>query len=204
MIYWPRILKWQAGTCVLKMVQFLSAQVFKWEFACNSRLVYHSIFVPAVDTSIRNTSLFHVLLNHRNFFSVGTHLRIKDLVKPRKIWTSQEIQDTRHLVEDNGPDDLQTKITIVFSSHTKTLILWPSIWHDTTKPEAVLVAYHWANFWGAVSFRQVLTNGAASSKACDLELVLTSKLVPCTLPVNSRPFTKRQLISWSQKLFYFH
>lgn len=54
-------------------------------------------------------SLFHVLLNHRNFFSVGTHLRIKDLVKPRKIWTSQEIQDTRHLVEDNGPDDLQTK-----------------------------------------------------------------------------------------------
>lgn len=99
---------------------------------------------------------------------------------------------------------LADKITIVFSSHTKTLILWPSIWHDTTKPEAVLVAYHWANFWGAVSFRQVLTNGAASSKACDLELVLTSKLVPCTLPVNSRPFTKRQLISWSQKLFYFH
>ena len=128
MIYWPRILKWQAGTCVLKMVhhfQFLSAQVFKWEFACNSRLVYHSIFVPAVDTSIRNTSLFHVLLNHRNFFSVGTHLRIKDLVKPRKIWTSQEIQDTMHLVEDNRPDDLQTKSPSYWSLwcfiHTRNL-----------------------------------------------------------------------------------
>lgn len=70
-------------------------------------------------------SLFHVLLNHRNFFSVGTHLRIKDLVKPRKIWTSQEIQDTRHLVEDNGPDDLQTKSPSYWSLwcfiHTRNL-----------------------------------------------------------------------------------
>ena len=204
MIYWPRILKWQAGTCVLKMVQFLSAQVFKWEFACNSRLVYHSIFVPAVDTSIRNTSLFHVLLNHRNFFFRGNTFTDK-----RFSQTPQNLNFTRNsgykaLSRGQWAWRLADKITIVFSSHTKTLILWPSIWHDTTKPEAVLVAYHWANFWGAVSFRQVLTNGAASSKACDLELVLTSKLVPCTLPVNSRPFTKRQLISWSQKLFYFH
>lgn len=91
----------------------------------------------------------------------------------------------------------------VFSSHTKTLILWPSIWHDTTKPEAVLVAYHWANFWGAVSFRQVLTNGAASSKACDLELVLTSKLVPCTLPVNSRPSQKDNLSVGVKSYFIF-
>lgn len=219
MIYWPRILKWQAGTCVLKMVhhfQFLSAQVFKWEFACNSRLVYHSIFVSAVDTSIRIS--FPRLVKSPEFFFRGNTFTDK-----RFSQTPQNLNFTRNsgykaLSRGQWAWRLADKITIllvslvfytqgtyfVFSSYTKTLILWPSIWHDTAKPEAVLVAYHWANFWGAVSFRQVLTNGAASSKACDLELVLTSKLVPCTLPVNSRPFTKRQLISWSQKLFYFH
>lgn len=128
MIYWPRILKWQAGTFVLKMIhhfQFLSAQVFKWEFACNSRLVYHSIFVSAVDTSIRIS--FPRLVKSPEFFFRGNTFTDK-----RFSQTPQNLNFTRNsgykaLSRGQWAWRLADKITIllfslVFYTH-KELIL---------------------------------------------------------------------------------